>query len=211
MVDPVSGEVSITHLDSKEDIIDQEHDHGKGRDIVIQKSEVTETCREGEGIFSFEGFIEYIDGYDQTNTIPRFSLNNETNILTWIPASPVLVRHKPPGEDLDDTLSHDIDKLQLTDQSDISEGIKDEAERDVTSHCTGHESPGLFSIIKIEEEHVKISQAIERAKRRHNILDKVTPGPKTQAHKGKGVVTGRFPVDKIYPPLPKTSDLTLTQ
>ena len=30
LVDPVSGEVNITHLDSKVDILGQEHDHEKG-------------------------------------------------------------------------------------------------------------------------------------------------------------------------------------
>ena len=73
------------------------------------------------------------------------------------------------------------------------------------------ESSGLFSIIKVEEEHIRISPAIEQAKSHHTTMDKIDLCPKAQAHKGKGVVTGKFPVDKIYPPLPKTDELTLAQ
>ena len=85
-----------------------------------------------------------------------------------------MVRHRPQGEGLGDTLSQGIGKLQLTDN--LSEGTRDVTRKEVTGHHTRYESLGLFSIIKIEEEHSKINKAIDRAKRRHNILDTVTPG-----------------------------------
>ena len=120
-----------------------------------------------------------------------------------------MIRHKPLGEELGETLSQGIGKLQLTDN--VGEGAKDVTRKEVTSHHTRCELPGLFSIIKIEEEHSKIDKAIKRAKRRHNILDKITPGRETQTQGGRGVVTGIFWEDEIYPPLPKTNDLTFAE
>ena len=52
MVDPTSDEVSTTLLDSKGDITDKGQDHGKERDIVLQKSEILGTSKEDEGTFS---------------------------------------------------------------------------------------------------------------------------------------------------------------
>ena len=49
------------------------------------------------------------------------------------------------------------------------------------------------------------------AKRHHNMFEKITPGRETQTQGGRGVVTGIFWEDKIYPPLPKTNDLTFAE
>ena len=73
------------------------------------------------------------------------------------------------------------------------------------------ESSGLFSIIKVEEEHIRISQAIKQAKSYTITDDKADSVKEVQAHIGKGVVTGRFPVEEIYPPVPETDELTLAQ
>ena len=63
----------------------------------------------------------------------------------------------------------------------------------------------------MEEEHVRISQAIKQAKSYNTTNDKTYLVKEVQAHIGKGVVTGRFPVQEIYPPFPETDVLTLAQ
>ena len=64
---------------------------------------------------------------------------------------------------------------------------------------------------KVEEEHVRISQAIKQAKLYNTTNDKADSVKEIQAHIGKGVVTGRFPVKEVYPPFPETDALTLAQ
>ena len=114
-----------------------------------------------------------------------------------------MVRHEPPGDDVGDALSQDISKLQLSSQPRLNVCTKDENKDDIAA--------GLFSIIKVEEEHVRISQAIKQAKLYNTTNDIADSAKEIQAHIGKGVVTGGFPVKKIYPLFPETDELTLAQ
>ena len=123
----------MTHMNVKEDRIDKQDN-----ERAIHRSEETKACKSENGSFSFKRFINYIDLADQNGVIPRVSLDDKTNILTWIPTSPVLVRHELPGEDLGDALSQDISKLWLS-QPHLNNFTEDENEDDIAL--------GLFSIV----------------------------------------------------------------
>ena len=64
---------------------------------------------------------------------------------------------------------------------------------------------GLFSIIKVEEEHARISEAVKQVKHDDVTDNKRIPAKEVQAKIGRGVMTESFPVEETYPPLPETT------
>ena len=89
-------------------------------------------------------------------------------------------------------LSNDISKLWLN-QPHTDDFTDDRNDRD--------ETHGLFSIIKIEEEHKIISETIKQVKQDNVKSNKLTQAEGEQAETGKGVMMESFPKEEAYQPI----------
>ena len=99
--------------------------------------------------------MDHIKTDEKENVVPTIAVGGKENTITWIPTTPVVVGQEAHKGSLCDTLSYDIGKLWLN-QPHIDDFTEDKNDGDMTL--------GLFSIIKIEEEHKIISETIKQVK-----------------------------------------------
>ena len=133
--------------DDKGDIGKQDNKNGT---FIPDK---TEKDKEDYCKFSFEGFMDHIETDEKENVVPTIAVGGEGNTITWIPTTPIVIGQEAPRTSLDDTLSHDISKLWLS-QPHLDDLTVKKNDGGMTSD--------LFSIIKIEEEHAIISETIKQ-------------------------------------------------
>ena len=105
--------------------------------------------------FSFQGFLDNFETDEKENVVPTVEVGVKGNMITLVPTTNVVVGQDTHRGSLGDTLSNDIRKLWLN-QPNTDDFTDDRSDGDTTH--------GLFSIIKIEEEHKIISKTIEHAK-----------------------------------------------
>ena len=94
--------------------------------------------------FSFEGFMDNFETDEKENVVSPIEVGVKESMITLVPTTNVVVDQDTHRGSLGDTLSNDISKLWLN-QPNTDEFTDDRNDDDTTY--------GLFSLIKIEDEH----------------------------------------------------------